>query len=79
MYRGGKLSCWALDSGVPMEKVAGIDGRRWWVQVDNMEVGVAGLCIHQHGAGGRVLGQKPETKLLWLGFWAAVARWVVPC
>jgi hypothetical protein len=22
-----------------MEKVAGIDGRRWWVQADNMEAG----------------------------------------
>ena len=50
MYRGGKPSCWALDLGVPMEKVAGIDRRRWWVQVDNME---AGLCICQRGAGGR--------------------------
>jgi hypothetical protein len=68
MYRGGKLSCWALDSGVPMEKVAGIDGRRWWVQVDNMEAGVAGLCIRQRRAGGQVLGQKPKTKLSWLSF-----------
>ena len=67
MYRGGKPS-WALDSGVPMEKVAGIDRRRWWVQVDNMEAGVAGLCICQRGAGGQVLGHKPETELSWLGF-----------
>ena len=33
-------SPWALDLGVVMEKVAGIDGRRWWVQADNMEAGV---------------------------------------
>ena len=33
-------SPWALDSGVLMEKVVGIDGRRWWVQADNMEAGV---------------------------------------
>ena len=71
MYRGGIPSCWALDSGVPMEMVAGIDRRRWWVQVDNMEAGVAGLYIRQHGAGGWVLGQKPETELLWLGFGCA--------
>ena len=68
MYRGGKLSCWALDLGVLMEKVVGIDRRRWWVQVDNMEAGVAWICIHQRGAGGRVLGQKPKTELSWLSF-----------
>jgi len=45
MYRGRKPSCWALDLGVPMEKVAGIDRRRWWVQVDNMEVGRWGYAF----------------------------------
>ena len=55
---------------MPMEKVAGIDGRRWWVQVDNMEAGAAGLCIHQRGPGGGFLGQKPETEP-WLGFGGA--------
>ena len=65
-----KLSCCGLVLDVPCETAMGDGGEGWWGGT-YQAMAVVGWCIRKPKAG-RVGGQNPETKLLWLGYWCTV-------